>query len=202
MSQVQAAVLADAPTLGAMQLNAFDDGHFDDMFPQPYVVAAWENFVRPSETAEHGLESRVGVIRDESGTAKGACLLHIARDKDALAALYSPWETIWGAPLPGMNTAKLDEFFGGMTAQHKAVLGDTPHVYVEIVMTHSTARGRGHSLTLLKWASDIADELGLPLYLNSDKDVVGLYERVGYVRQPEEVRTSKMVPMLRPAVEA
>ncbi|KAM3429149.1 hypothetical protein MY4824_008404 [Beauveria thailandica] len=202
MSKVQAAVVADAPTLGAMQLNAFDDGHFDDMFPQPYVVAAWENFVRPCETSKHGLQTRVGVIRDESGTPKGACLLHIARDENAVTALYSHWDTIWGAPLPGMNTTKLDEFFGGMTAQHKAVLGDIPHVYLEIVMTHSTARGRGHSLALLKWASDMADELGLPLYLNSDKDVVGLYERVGYVRQPEGVRTSKMVPMLRPAVEA
>ncbi|KAM3511425.1 hypothetical protein MY11210_004917 [Beauveria gryllotalpidicola] len=202
MAKVQAAVVADASTLGAMHLNAFDDGHFDDMFPQPYTVAAWGNFVRSSETAKHGLETRVGVIRDESGTAKGACLLHIARDENAITALYSPWDVTWGAPLPGMNTAKLDEFFGGMTAQHKAVMGDAPHVYLEIVMTHSTARGQGHSLALLKWASDTADGLGLPLYLNSDKDVVGLYERVGYVRQPEEVRTSKMVPMMRPAVKA
>lgn len=66
-------------------------------------------------------------------------------------------------------------------------------------MTHSTARRRGHAMALLQSANAIADELGLPLYLDSEKDVVGLYERVGYVRQPEDVQCSDMVPMKRPA---
>ena len=54
-------------------------------------------------------------------------------------------------------------------------------------------------MALLQSANAVADELGLPLYLDSEKDVVGLYERVGYVRQPESVQCSDLVPMRRPA---
>ncbi|KAJ3493203.1 hypothetical protein NLG97_g4881 [Lecanicillium saksenae] len=202
MVKVEAAVAADALTLGAMQLNAFDDDYFDDMFVEPYTAVAWASFISRAEEASSGLKSRVSVIRDENGTAKAACLLYIAPDEDAVNELYGPWEESWGARRPDMNKDKLDAFFGGMKTQHKSTMCHVPHVYLEILMAHSTARRRGYGLALLEFANGIADELQMPLYLNSDEGVVGLYERVGYVRQPGEMRASDMmVPMVRPAVK-
>ncbi|OAA69808.1 Acyl-CoA N-acyltransferase [Cordyceps fumosorosea ARSEF 2679] len=134
------------------------------------------------------------------GTAKAACLLWIARDREAVDGLYGAWRDAWGEPHEGMVPDRLDTFFGDMKAQHRTVMGRNPHMYLEIIMAHSTARGKGYGKALLLFANELADELGLPLYLDADEDVVGLYERVGYVRQPEEVRESKgLVPMVRAA---
>ncbi|KAK8150033.1 hypothetical protein G3M48_004624 [Beauveria asiatica] len=76
------------------------------------------------------------------------------------------------------------------------------NTYVEIVMTHSSSRRRGYARALLQWANKVADELGLPLYLDSGEDLVGLYRSMGYVLQPERLRTSEtMVPMIREALK-
>lgn len=74
---------------------------------------------------------------------------------------------------------------------------------LEVIMTHSTARRRGHGMALLLFANAMADEMGLPLYLDADADAVSLYKRAGYVEQPHEVRTSaEFVPMVRAPVKA
>ncbi|KAM3563659.1 hypothetical protein ARSEF4850_002236 [Beauveria asiatica] len=81
-------------------------------------------------------------------------------------------------------------------------MGDNPHMYVELVMTHSSFQRRGYARALLQWANKAADELGLPLYLDSGEDLVGLYTSMGYVLQPERLRTSEtMVPMIREALK-
>ncbi|TQV94266.1 hypothetical protein V2A60_002693 [Cordyceps javanica] len=210
VSMVENAVAADAPALGAMHINAFETDQPEPLFVEPYAVAGWGGFIRDAADAaaaaaaagdaiRAGPQTRVGVIRDESGTAKAACLLRIAPDKNAVAGLYADWEDLWGTPLPGMSRDRMDAFFGGMKAQHKTVMGDTPHIYLEIVMAHSSARGRGYGMALLQFANTVADGMGLPLYLDSNKDVTALYERLGYVKQPDEVRTSNcLIPMLRP----
>lgn len=203
MSKVEDAVAADAATLGAMQINAFDANQPEPLFVEPYAVTGWATFIQRAASSRSGPQARVGVIRDDSGAAKAACLLHIARDNDAAADLYGPWQESWGAPPPDMSKDRLDAFFGEMKAQHKAVMGHVPHIYLEIIMTHSTARGRGYGMALLQWSNEMADGFGLPLYLDAGEDVVGLYTRVGYVRQPDELRTSKsLVPMVRAAVKA
>ncbi|EGX96914.1 Acyl-CoA N-acyltransferase [Cordyceps militaris CM01] len=223
MSKVEDAVAADAATLGAMQINAFDANQPEPLFVEPYAVTGWATFIQRAASSRSGPQARVGVIRDDSGAAKAACLLHIARDNDAAADLYGPWQESWGAPPPDMSKDRLDAFFGEMKAQHKAVMGHVPHICtfifpksrggggwltapmtdLEIIMTHSTARGRGYGMALLQWSNEMADGFGLPLYLDAGEDVVGLYTRVGYVRQPDELRTSKsLVPMVRAAVKA
>lgn len=65
-------------------------------------------------------------------------------------------------------------------------------------MTHSTARKRGHGSALLDFASKIADEWDYPLYLDSDKAAMPLYERKGYVAFQDAQRLSEMIPMVRP----
>ncbi|ATY61387.1 Acyl-N-acyltransferase [Cordyceps militaris] len=198
MSKVEDAAPGDAPALCALQLNAFDSPDFVEMFPEPYTLASWAGFVQRSVSVQPGLQTRVVLLRSEQGQAEAACLLHIARDKDAAAELYRPWEESWGAALPGMSVDKLDAFFGGMKTQHEAIMGAVPHIHLEVLMTHATARRRGHGMTLLLFANAVADEMRLPLYLDADDDAVGLYKRAGYVQQADEVRTSKIfVPMVR-----
>ncbi|OAR01859.1 hypothetical protein LLEC1_01795 [Akanthomyces lecanii] len=207
MAKVENAMLADVPTLGALQLHAFDSPEFLEMFPEPYTMAAWAGFaqrgalLQSGAPFQSGLQTRVVLVRDEAGLPIAACLFHVALDRNAAADIYGPWQDRWGTPLPGMSTDKLDAFFGPMKAQHKAILGDAPQIFLEVIMTHSTARRRGHGTAMLLFVNAMADEMGLPLYLDADADAVSLYKRAGYVQQPNELRTSGFVPMLRAPVK-
>jgi hypothetical protein len=52
---------------------------------------------------------------------------------------------------------------------------------------------------LLKWGSDNADENGVECYLDSAPLAKSLYEKHGYVKQPERDEKAFPIPMLRPA---
>lgn len=135
MVKVENAVPADVPTLGALQLNAFDSPEFLEMFPEPYTMAAWASFVQRGSLlhsgalAQSGLQTRVVLVRDDdTGLPLAACLLHVAQDRGAAAEIYGSWEDRWGVPLPGMRTDMLDAIFVPMKTQHKAILGDAPQI--------------------------------------------------------------------------
>ncbi|OAA52643.1 Acyl-CoA N-acyltransferase [Beauveria brongniartii RCEF 3172] len=167
------------------------------MFPardgigEEYCTTGWRRLLHHQETCQNGLYPKISVVRDDS-----------VPDKEAAHILYGPAQERWGAPLPGMDMELLHSFYTGMSVQHQTTMGDNPHMYVELVMTHSSFRRRGYARALLQWANKIADELGLPLYLDSGEDLVGLYRSMGYVLQPERLRTSEtMVPMIREALK-
>jgi GNAT superfamily N-acetyltransferase len=66
-------------------------------------------------------------------------------------------------------------------------------------MTHPSAQRQGFGSKLLDRAARVNPEL--PTYLDSAADATGLYQRVGFVRQPEELQKNPdAIPMLRPAV--
>ena len=67
MSKVEDAVAADAATLGAMQINAFDANQPEPLFVEPYAVTGWATFIQRAASSRSGPQARVGVIRDDSG---------------------------------------------------------------------------------------------------------------------------------------
>lgn len=66
-------------------------------------------------------------------------------------------------------------------------------------MTDPTHQRRGHALALLQHASRVADDLGYRVYLDSEKGVKPLYERLGYAVVDNVEQTSPLIPMVRPA---
>lgn len=69
----------------------------------------------------------------------------------------------------------------------------------ELIMTDPAHQRQGHALALLQRASEIADGLGYPAYLDAEKYITHLYSRAGYVANSSVEQTSVMVPMVRPA---
>ncbi|GKT52425.1 uncharacterized protein ColSpa_12606 [Colletotrichum spaethianum] len=65
-------------------------------------------------------------------------------------------------------------------------------------MTDPAYRRRGYGLALLRRASEIADGMGYPMYLDAEEYVVQLYNLAGYVAKTDLGQTSAMVPMVRP----
>lgn len=63
------------------------------------------------------------------GEPKAGCLLFILADKAAAEEYYGgSWRETWGQPLEGMNETHVGAFFEDMKKQHKAVMGNEPHV--------------------------------------------------------------------------
>ena len=68
---------------------------------------------------------------------------------------------------------------------------------LEIIMTHPNARKHGYASALLAHISAIADKNYLPLYLDAEKDAIGLYVKHGYTHQYQVPQSSFMCPMKR-----
>ena len=69
---------------------------------------------------------------------------------------------------------------------------------VEILMTDAEVRKQGQASALLQWTCDLADEMGVPIYLDAAKDAVSLYRKFGFVEQ-ELGWESHAAAMKRPA---
>ena len=101
---------------------------------------------------------------------------------------------------PGTNAEACINFFGGMVEKKKEIIGHRPHICVfdsltviEMVYTCSDIatdlhmlhtdpayQGRGAGGALMEWGTQKADELGLPIYLESSPKGHRFYQRHGF----------------------
>ncbi|KAH8677927.1 acyl-CoA N-acyltransferase [Xylariales sp. PMI_506] len=87
---------------------------------------------------------------------KGAEWLKGDHKKKAEIVLMPLWE-------------KRDQFFGGRK-----------HVYCVTMATHPDYRRKGIGRMLVQWGIDIAEQLGLPIYVESTTTAVPLFESTGF----------------------
>ncbi|KAM4060687.1 acetyltransferase (GNAT) domain-containing protein [Hirsutella rhossiliensis] len=149
-------------------------------------------------------ECNVFVIRDDAagqGGVQSAALVWVIGPGDGGVR---PWRQRWPPAAPGMAAAEWVSFQRGMAAQHDAAMGSEPHVYLEIIMTHSSARRRGHASALLRAACAAADRRRCPLYLDAQPAAMGLYARHGFAPRDDlrgagaADQATPTCPMVRP----
>ena len=108
----------------------------------------------------------------------------------------------------GLNQAFAEEYFGQIARLKREILGGKPYILLHMLATRPDYHRRGIGATHLRWGSEQADEMGLPLYLEASPKGRPLYERYGYEKVadlPLDVRAHghpKDLPhacMLRPA---
>ncbi|KAK5119168.1 hypothetical protein LTR85_007782 [Meristemomyces frigidus] len=81
---------------------------------------------------------------------------------------------------PGLNVAFMAHFVEVMEKSKRKILGGRPYVYLHILATHPQHHRRGVGAMHLKWGFEKADELGLPVYLESSPMGRPLYARMGF----------------------
>ncbi|CRK45875.1 hypothetical protein BN1723_016597 [Verticillium longisporum] len=118
---------------------------------------------------------------------------HLPQDDDV-----RPWHERWPVARKGQDKEKLKEFFTGMADQHDTIMGKRPHVYLELVFVDPSHHRHGLASAVLQYASNLADTLVHPSYLDADQDVMPLYVKHGYVACSDVQPTSPMLAMLRP----
>ncbi|KAH7087866.1 acyl-CoA N-acyltransferase [Paraphoma chrysanthemicola] len=80
----------------------------------------------------------------------------------------------------GVNREACEEFFGGLARKKRELVGGKPHLFLHMLHTDPAFQRRGAGKLLLDWGTKKADELGLPIYLESSQQGVALYKRHGF----------------------
>lgn len=81
---------------------------------------------------------------------------------------------------PGINVPMAEEFFAEVGRIRKEQMGLQAYVLLDMLATLPEHHRRGIGAMHLRWGSEIADELGIPCYLESSPMGRPLYERMGY----------------------
>ncbi|KAL2883314.1 hypothetical protein SGCOL_000993 [Colletotrichum sp. CLE4] len=196
---VEPARLEDAPAIAEIFLKSFNSDFFQTMFPQneygrAYMTNAYRHFMF---SKEHGSqEGQVAVVRNEKGEPVATTLIWIIRPEDN--GTWS-WRKRWPPANAGQKDELLDEFFSDMASQHERVMGNSPHVYFELIFTDPAYLRRGYAQALLQRGTEIADQLGYPMYLDAEEYIVHLYSQAGFSIMTDVGQSSQMIPMMRPA---
>ncbi|KAL6706663.1 hypothetical protein ACN47E_005205 [Coniothyrium glycines] len=128
----------------------------------------------PPDAAQQRIDQIIGMRKDDptakysqavdeaSWTMIAFAKWHIYQTESQVAASVRPLS--FGG---GRNKDACTAFFGGMAERKKALMGNAPHIYLHLLHTDPEYQGRGAGGLLVTMITRRADELGLPVYLES-----------------------------------
>ena len=175
--------------------SAFKDGLMGLMFPDGYTEAArkWE-----IETAIIGWRRHPDVVKkmkvidtDLPSDGPYGNIVSIAhwkfyvKDRTDEELEQEKKESGEEGIPPDINLPLVEEYIGVIGNHKKEIMGNKAYVYLSFLATRPEHQRRGAGAMQLKWGSEKADELGLPMYLESSPKGRPLYERLGYRKMRE-----------------
>ncbi|KAI1378080.1 hypothetical protein F4677DRAFT_458780 [Hypoxylon crocopeplum] len=197
--KVSLATTDDIPDLVEIFWEAFS-GPGEVVFPQTdggkkWLQRSFENFM--AQKSYYKPETKVAVIRnlnsldntiDHTCRPVALAIAHVVRPGQSIAG--KAWKTRWTRceDIPDISEEKLAEFFEPLARAHYLVVGKEGHVFIELVMTKSSNRGRGYASALMTWATKLADSLDVPCYLDAGIRGMGICDRCGFKAQDIEMR--------------
>ncbi|PYH82554.1 hypothetical protein BO82DRAFT_391645 [Aspergillus uvarum CBS 121591] len=134
------------------------------------------------------------------GDAAAAAAAAAAADESVIA--YGKWDLDpghRGARFPEWHVdsdgSLCERFFGGCEVIRKEVMGERGHYYLDMLVTHPQHRRRGAATMLVRWGCELADRTGMPVYIDSTRAGVPVYERLEFVvvREDAEAELFSMV---------
>ncbi|KAI0892367.1 hypothetical protein F4806DRAFT_500052 [Annulohypoxylon nitens] len=192
----------DIPDLVEIFWEAFS-GPGEVVFPhtdggRKWLQRSFENFL--SQKSYYKPESKVAVVRNLNNRPVALAIVHVVHPGQSISG--EAWKTRWTRceDIPGMSEEKLAEFFEPLARAHYLVVGKEGHVFIELIMTKSSNRGRGYASALMEWATKLADGLDIPCYLDAGMRGMGICDRCGFKAQNIEIRYGgppPCTPMLR-----
>ncbi|KAI4859817.1 hypothetical protein F4820DRAFT_462198 [Hypoxylon rubiginosum] len=163
-----------------------------------WLQRSFENFL--GQKSYYRPESKIAVVRNLNSRPVALAIAHVVRPGQSIAG--KSWKTRWARceDIPGLSEEKLAEFFDPLARAHYLVVGKEGHVFIELIMTKSTSRGRGYASALVGWMTKLADDLDIPCYLDAGMRGLGICDRCGFKAQDIEMRYGgppPCTPMLR-----
>lgn len=174
--------------------TAFVPGIMDMMFPNGYSKEALQWSVDSLRRTDDNYPGRVHCIKvvdtdlpdtDSYDKIVGVSLWKIFPRERSEEEMQKEKEQsdkddeVYGDP-PGLDTVPIEDF-GDVSGEYKKKhLGRKPHVLLQAIGTRPEHGRRGVGALSMKWGTEKADELGLPMYLEASMKGVGLYKRWGF----------------------
>ncbi|KAJ5348717.1 Acyl-CoA N-acyltransferase [Penicillium brevicompactum] len=93
----------------------------------------------------------------------------------------------WIGWLEGDQRQRAEGFLEQLWEKKEKFLGAKKHVYCHTVAVHPEYQGKGIGARLMKWGMDVAEELNLPIYLESTVEGVPLYKKLGFETLSENI---------------
>ncbi|RYP12294.1 hypothetical protein DL765_007405 [Monosporascus sp. GIB2] len=203
--KVEAATESDIPHIVDIYYEAFTGERVRTVFPdteggRKWVAQAFKQYIGGASSVK-GLETRMLVTRDPRGVPVAFAIYRIWQAGSDPAA--RTWRARW--PLadgyPDMKNEILDWFFGPTDKSRDFLLGDRAHIHLEALGVLPTHQKQGYGGALVRWGTELADELGVECFLNASPAGRPLYVASGYIDQDvsDVMDPPTAVPMLRSA---
>ncbi|CAO2649612.1 Nn.00g069970.m01.CDS01 [Neocucurbitaria sp. VM-36] len=112
---------------------------------------------------------------EETGKMIAFAKWHIYETSEAASRPSKPQE--FGA---GRNKEACMLLYGGVAKRKEELMGGKPHLYLHMLQTDPEFQGRGAGGMLIDWGTKKADELGLPVYLESSAKGYHFYKKRGF----------------------
>ncbi|KAF1850857.1 acyl-CoA N-acyltransferase [Cucurbitaria berberidis CBS 394.84] len=168
----------DIPRACEIELLAYKGGSLSPILaPGPFPPDSWQQRIEQVTTMRKEDPTTVYLQAFDGDTGKMVAFAkwHVFESSEAAAKSSRPLS--FGA---GRNKEACQLFFGGMAKRKKEIMGDKPHLYLHMLHTDPEFQGRGAGGMLVDWGSKKADELGLPVYLESSIKGHRFYQKHGF----------------------
>ncbi|KAE9366295.1 acyl-CoA N-acyltransferase [Stipitochalara longipes BDJ] len=84
---------------------------------------------------------------------------------------------------PYHNTELCESFIKPMGEYRRKLMGDRPHYFLEFLASAHEHKGRGIGSMLVQWGCDRADEEDVEIYVETNRAVLPLYKKFGFIVQ-------------------
>ncbi|RAH48589.1 GNAT family N-acetyltransferase [Aspergillus brunneoviolaceus CBS 621.78] len=199
----------DLPSLTHLFYAGFTTPTDRQMFPDTPGLRAWWAAANRQDLEQKAGVRYLKVVDPGLGPAGAAAAAapdadgHAAENDTSIIA-YGKWDLDpghRGARFPewhaDSDAALCERFFGGCERVRREVMAPRSggYYYLDMLVTHPQHRRRGAATMLVRWGCELADRTGMPVYIDSTRAGVPVYERLGFVvvREDAEAGLFSMV---------
>ncbi|KAF4125980.1 Ribosomal protein S18 acetylase RimI [Geosmithia morbida] len=178
--------LACLPTL-VPDIKDVYDAYFEAFKGEPIIDILFPSGVDESfrklhteSTAEYWKQSKcqytVKCIDSETGEVIGMGLWDLYMQERTDEEIKDPGVT-W---LEGTHKERAERILGPLWKKKIEIMGRRPHIYCHVIAVKQEHQRRGAGRMLTQWGLDLAEQLRLPIYLESSPQAERLYRKLGF----------------------
>ncbi|OJJ67099.1 hypothetical protein ASPBRDRAFT_48119 [Aspergillus brasiliensis CBS 101740] len=194
--RLEPATLADLPALTSLWYNAFTTPSMRTIWPDTPGVRQWWHDANEHDMRHKPREKYLKVIDTSQNDRIVAYAKWSLQTAEERGARWPPWHA-------DMDPVHNDKFLKQLeTYREELVGGGRANYYLDMLATHTDYRRMGAARLLLEWGCRVADQDGVPVYIDASQAGKPVYERFGFEDRSHVFGdTGALAPMVREPVK-
>ncbi|KAJ5532622.1 hypothetical protein N7494_009174 [Penicillium frequentans] len=182
---------SDIPSLSELWYKSFSIPINLLMFPNTPGIRAWWNEANGHDLLHNPHRKYLKVV--DPVPVPGAVVAYAKWDLDPQhsGARFPEWHA-------ESHRETCDLVFTVLDEEKRTFFGERRFYYLDMLVVDPAYRGRGAAAMLIQWGCELADQEGVPVYLDAHIDAAPMYRRFGFNDREDKVVTSEgAVSMIR-----